>query len=85
MRFREALISAAQQAAADGDITQQDVMRIRLATLRPRIVRQMEEECCEQLKSTHAMGANAAPGAIDWTAFLDFIKQLIQMILQMFT
>jgi hypothetical protein len=81
MRFREALIKAAEQAAKEGEITHNELLRIRL--VRPRIMREMELACCEQLEFTGKM-RNASPGTIDWSSFLEFLKQLIQMILELF-
>lgn len=82
--FRRALIQAAERAANDGEISQADVMRIRVATLRPRICRQLEEDCCAHLMASGQLPAGSQAGAIDWTAFLEFLRQLIQMILSLF-
>jgi hypothetical protein len=85
MRFRQALIAQAEQAHSDGELSRQDLFRIRLATLNPRIANQLEEAAAEQAASQSLLPAGSSPsalGAIDWQNLLSFLRELLPLILQ---
>lgn len=77
--FRPALIAAAEEAARDGQITRSELFKIRILSLFPRKLAELEECCTAQAVST---GVAQNAGAIDWAALLEFIKGLLPIILQ---
>lgn len=79
--FRDSLLKSAADAFESGEISRQDLRRIRLASAFPRLCSSIEKAVSE---TAHQEGMVAdAVGAIDWAKLLDFIKQLIPLILEL--
>lgn len=82
--FRRALLAAAQQARDEGRINGWEMFRIRTASaLQPARLREAQEAVMDQACAAGLMsdGAGDAEG-FDWAALLDFIKELLPIILQ---
>ena len=80
--FRKHLLEAAEAAVADGTISRSDMIRLRFATLMPRVCDRLEQAAAEQL--AHDKGCSVASmGAIDWASLLAFIKEIMPIILQL--
>ncbi len=77
--FRKTLITAAEQSCKAGDITRLDLFKIRVASLNRGVLKQMHQAVSEQ--AIHE-GVMKSVGAPDWSAFLDFIKQLLPIIME---
>jgi len=80
MKFRTALLAAVEAAYSAGDISLQDARRIRLASAFPRLCRALESAIHETATAETAVESLAT---IDWAKLLDFIKQLIPLILEL--
>ena len=83
--FRRALLKAAQEERAAGRITGWEMYRIRLASaLAPRKIREAQDAVADQACAAGYMAAASDGDGVgfDWTALLDFIKELLPILLQ---
>lgn len=80
--FRDALLTAADQAARAGEIDRLDVFHLRLATSLPRVRKQLETECCQHAVASGLAAANQSSAAIDWNNLVPFLKELLPVILE---
>jgi hypothetical protein len=82
--FRRALLSAASQARDEGKITGWELFRIRtVAALVPGKLREAQDTVMDQACASGLMSDGAGDAeAFDWAALLDFIKELLPIILQ---
>ena len=80
--FREVLIEAAEQARDEGSITQRELRVIRFATLFPHVLAKVQSAVATTAKEEGTLAASDM-AAIDWSAILAFIKELIPLILQL--
>jgi len=78
--FRDSLLKAAGQSVKDGEISRMDLMRLRIASMSPKVLERMHQAASEQLLSE---GMAASFGAIDWSQLLAFIKEIIPIILEL--
>lgn len=78
--FRSTILKAGEQAVKAGELSRLDLMRLRLATMAPRVLEQIHQAAAEQVLSD---GLSASYGAIDWTKLLAFVKELIPLILEL--
>jgi hypothetical protein len=78
--FREALLKSGEQAVKSGELSRMDLMRLRLATMSPKVLATAHQFAAEQCLSD---GLCASYGAIDWNQLLAFIKELIPLILEL--
>jgi len=78
--FRQALLKSAESSVRSGELSRMDLMRLRLATLSPKVLSTLHQAAAEQVLSD---GLAASYGAIDWNALLAFIKELIPLILEL--
>lgn len=83
MNFRQSLIRAAEEAFANGEISRMQMIAVRMQSWRPAKLREIQDACCQELQSRGQMPA-AGPGAIDWSALLAFLKELLPIILTFF-
>ena len=82
MEFRAALLKAAREQQQAGELTRGDYVRIWFASILPNQLTKMQEFTTEQAKMAGKMPLEASPVGFDWTALLDFIKQLLPLILE---
>jgi hypothetical protein len=82
--FKLALLQAAQEEKAAGRLTGWEMLRIRMALVfRPAAVAEAQGEVVEHASAVGLCAANAGEDtAFDWTALLQFIKELLPLILQ---
>ena len=82
--FRRSLLAAARDACQAGDITACDCRAIRRATWRPLVLARLHNQVVEDAAMTGVVTAVQAtnPEEIDWDGFLDFLKDLLPMILE---
>jgi len=88
--FRRELISAAKKAAAKGDISRRDLIKLRIASFSPAFVERAEELCVVQMamsgEDSDALpmdeDGNIVKTAIDWEAFAAFLERILPLILQ---
>lgn len=88
--FRRELISAAKKAAAKGDISRRDLIKLRIASFSPAFVERAEELCLVQMamsgEDSDALplddDGNIVKTAIDWEAFAAFLEKILPLILQ---
>jgi hypothetical protein len=77
--FRKALISTAEQAVKSGEISRVELFKLRVATMNPKVLKQMHQACAEQVLSD---GKAKSFSAIDWSKLIEIIKELLPVILQ---
>ena len=91
MRVSRNFKAALQQAAADacqaGEISRWELARVRLAiAFRPRALAEVQgcviDEACRAGKMAPQSAEAAEADGFDWAALLEFIKQLLPLILQ---
>ena len=85
--FKSTLAAAADQAFQAGEISRWELARIRLAiTFRPRVLAEVQgcviDEACRAGKMAPQSAEAAEADGFDWAALLEFIKQLLPLILQ---
>lgn len=81
--FRRALLAAAQQAREEGRINGWEMFRIRTASaLQPGRLREAQDAVADQACAAGLMSDGDDAEAFDWAALLDFIKELLPVILQ---
>jgi hypothetical protein len=83
--FRHALLKAAQEEHKAGRLTGWELYRVRLiSALRPRKLREAQDAVADQAYAAGYMAAASDGDAdgFDWAALLDFIKELLPIILQ---
>jgi hypothetical protein len=83
--FRHTLLKAAQEEHRAGRLTNWEMYRIRLASaLRPRKLREAQDAVSDQACAAGYMAAASDGDGVgfDWAALLDFIKELLPIILQ---
>ena len=82
--FRRALLAAATQARNEGQINGWELFRIRtVSALYPGKLREAQDVVMDQACAAGLMGEGAGDvEAFDWMALLDFIKELLPVILQ---
>ena len=78
--FRAALLKSGEQAVKSGELSRLDLMRLRLATMSPKMLATAHQFAAEQCLSD---GLCASYGAINWDQLLAFIKELIPLILEL--
>ncbi len=78
--FRKVLVSQAEASCKAGEISRQDVFKLRLATVSPKALKQIHQACCEHVI---ADGKATTATAIDWSKLLEVIKELLPIILQL--
>ncbi len=78
--FRAAVIKAGEQAVKSGELSRLDLMRLRLATMSPKVLEKMHQAASEQILSD---GLAASYSAIDWSQLLAFIKEILPIILEL--
>lgn len=82
--FRRALLAAASQARDEGQITGWEMFRIRTAAaLAPGKLREAQDVVMDQACAAGLMHEGDGDGeSFDWMALLDFIKELLPVVLQ---
>jgi hypothetical protein len=83
--FRHALLKAAQEEHKAGRLTAWEMYRIRwISALRPRKIREAQDAVADQACAAGYMSAASDGDGVgfDWMALLDFIKELLPIILQ---
>lgn len=85
LTFRQALIAAAEEARADGKIKTGDLMRLRIATLNPKVLAKMQDAAIEQAVVAKAMPLSAVDNleAFDFTAILQFLKEFMPVLMEL--
>lgn len=78
--FRATILKAGEQALKAGELSRLDLMRLRLATMAPKVLEKMHQAAAEQVLSD---GLCASYGAIDWTQLIAFIKEILPIILEL--
>lgn len=83
--FKKTLDEAAAQAFKSGEITRWQLARIRMAIrFRPEAVAEIQAAVVDDAVAAGRMApGDAISAAFDWTKLLDFIKQLLPIILQL--
>jgi hypothetical protein len=76
--FRRQLIAAAEKSQAEGKISRTDLMKIRLVTLTPGKLKQIEQVCFEQ-----AVADGYSAQQVDWTKLFDILKDLVPIVLEL--
>lgn len=85
--FKVVLQRAAEEAFEGGEINRWELARIRLAiAFRPRAVAEVQgcviDEACQAGKMTRDAAAAADGDGFDWNALLEFIRNLLPLILE---
>lgn len=91
--FHRNVILAAVEKRRAGELSRRDVLRLRVAMLSPAFRQKAKDLAIMQmsLSGSDAVGTDVAPtgsdgkikpAAIDWDALLNFIKEIIPMIMQ---
>jgi len=85
-KFGQTLLASAEQAFKAGEITRLDMMKVRRACRRERILLELQEESiqqavCEGIISNEVTGDGFT--AIDWEKFAEFIKTILPILLQL--
>ena len=85
--FKAALQQAAEDACQAGEISRWELARVRLAiAFRPRALEDVQgcviDEACRAGKMAPQSAEAAEADGFDWAALLEFIKQLLPLILQ---
>ena len=79
----EAIVEAADAARADGEIGMLQHWRIKQQCKNEECCRQVREAIAEEAGRSGKALPKSGNGSVDWNAILDFIKQLIPLILQL--
>lgn len=81
MTFRDALL----KAAVEEKIPIRDRLRLRLATLRPECLAQLQQVVVEEalLKGVLKPSQTANLDAFDFNELLDFIRSLLEMLIEL--
>jgi hypothetical protein len=85
--FKAALQQAAEDACQAGEISRWELARVRLAiAFRPRAVAEVQgcvvDEACRAGKMSADAAAAADGDGFDWNALLEFIRNLLPLILE---
>jgi hypothetical protein len=81
--FKRALLQAASQERAAGNLTGWELMRVRVAVaMRPARVLEAQSMVVEQACAAGLMQDAADLDGFDWEALLEFIRQLLPLILE---
>ena len=80
MNFRQAVRQAARDAFKDGEITRLQLMRINIASRRPRIMAEFEEEAFEVGTVCGAIPQQSERASFDWSGLLAFIRELLPLL-----
>ena len=80
--FRQALLSAAQEARSEGEITRIEYLLIWMAPAGK--LAKAQEYVTHEAVTSGVMSTGADPTAFDWASILAFIKELLPLILQIF-
>jgi hypothetical protein len=80
--FRQALLTAAQEARAEGEITRLEYLLIWMAPAGK--LAKAQEYVTHEAVTSGVMATGADPTAFDWASILAFIKELLPLILQIF-
>jgi len=85
--FREALIEAAEQEREAGRLKTRQVIALRIASLNPKVCERMQNEVVSRAIKAGKMPISATSniGAFDFTALLEFFKQILPLLLQLFS
>ncbi len=78
--FRKVILSEAEKSCKAGEITRMGLLRIRLVVSSPRALKNLHQACCEHVI---AEGKATSATAIDWSKLLDFVKELIPLIMEL--
>jgi hypothetical protein len=78
--FRKALLSSAEQAVKDKELSRLDLFRLRVATMNKNTLEKMHQACAEQVLSD---GKAASYGAIDWSKLVTILKEVLPIILEL--
>jgi len=79
-QFRKALLEAGRQAVDSGKISEEDYQVLRLASLMPRKLAEMQET----VSAAAVEDGVASINAIDWDKLLAFLEKLIPFLLKLF-
>ena len=80
--FRRSLIKAAEEARDAGEITRAELFKIRIASISRPALRQMQQAVVEQATHEGKIVAGTPIGAVNWENLLQFIKELLPIILE---
>lgn len=78
-QFRRVLIKAAEQSFREGELSRVDLLRLRVASLSPAKLQQMQTACAEQAVQE---GKAVSIAAIDWEKLAAFIKEILPVIIE---
>lgn len=86
--FRKALLAAGEKAFAEKQITRLDLLRLRVATLSPKMLERMQLVVAEQVvaegKALVEVDANGiAKVAWDWSKLIGFLQELMPIVLDL--
>jgi hypothetical protein len=76
------LIKAAEEAQSNGEITRGELFKIRIASISRPALRQMQQAVVEQATHEGKIVAGTPIGAVNWDNLLQFIKELLPIILE---
>jgi hypothetical protein len=79
--FRRSLIKAAEEAQSNGEISRAELFKIRIASISRPALRQMQQAVVEQATHEGKIIAGTPIGAVNWDGLLQFIKELLPIIL----
>lgn len=77
--FRKNLLQAATEERNAGNISRWQMMQLRVATLRPQVMEQLEELATQEAV---IYGATKSSQEIDWDSLLDFLKEILPLLLE---
>jgi hypothetical protein len=77
--FKKVVIQTAERDFANKEIGRLELMRIKMAARNPARLKQMHQECAEQVLIE---GKATSYGAIDWEKLSVFIKEILPIILE---
>jgi hypothetical protein len=80
--FRRSLIRAAEEAHDAGEITRGELFKIRISSISRPALRQMQQAVAEQAVHEGKIVAGSPMSAVNWDNLLQFIKELLPVILE---
>ncbi len=82
-KFRRVLLEAARAGQTEGTITGPELRLIRRTMwLRPRVASELHRRCCGLAYAEGKVEGDVQPGDIDWDALLEWLKELLPLILE---
>jgi hypothetical protein len=76
--FRAALLNSALTSFNEGGMSRADLIRLRFATLNPKILKQLQDCCEEQALADKRI---TSVQGVNWEGLADFLKEIIPLLM----